>query len=424
MTVSIDAEILTEALRQAPGIIVITDRDMNIIYVNRVEHGHRREDVIGRRHGASLSPEQQRKIEVLFERARATGKPQHLDTFQDAPNGERRWYSTQITSYALGDATSHGMISILNDVTQQHEAEARVEELRRELVEASHRAGMAEIATGVLHNVGNVLNSVNVSSEAIMKELEGSRLHLLGRAVAMLEENEPRLVEFLTEDPKGQKLPTLLRRLGQELATERERLHNELSRLRRHVGLMRSIVEAQQSLAKLGDMIEPTRPDDLVHQTLTMFQLDLESRVIDLRLELEDLGVVMLDKQATLQVLANLIRNSIEALEVVERPRHLVIRLWADDQRLSFEVEDDGCGIHPEHLDKLFRHGFSTKASGHGFGLHTSAIAARTMNGSLEAYSDGLDRGARIRLTLPKILPLAEGGAPAPAEPTDPTSTS
>jgi len=420
MTASIDAEILTEALRQAPGIIMITDPELNIIYVNRIESGFRREDVIGRRQGHSLPPEQQRKIELLFERARASGRPQHLDTFQDPPDGRRRWYSTKITSYSLEDGAAQGMISILTDVTLQHEAEAHVEDLRRELVEASHRAGMAEIATGVLHNVGNVLNSVNVASESLAKQLDSSRLHLLGRAVAMLEENESRLVEFLTHDTKGQKLPTLLRRLGEELEVERERLRNELARLRKHIGLMRSIVEAQQSLAKLGDMVEPIRPDELVHQTLTMFQLDLESRVIELRLELEELGVVMLDKQATLQVLANLIRNSIEALEVVERPRHLVIRLWADEQRIHFDVEDDGCGIDQVHLDKLFRHGFSTKAHGHGFGLHTSAIAARTMNGTLEAYSAGLDRGARIRLTLPRILPVTEQSASA--HPPTPTS--
>jgi PAS domain S-box-containing protein len=405
MTSSIEAEILTEALRQAPGVIVVTDAEMNIIYVNRVQSGFKHEDVIGRRQGHSLPPEQQRKLEVLFERARATGNPQHLETFHDAPDGQRRWYSTQITSYALGEGAPHGMISIVTDVTLQHDAEARVEDLRQQLIEASHRAGMAEIATGVLHNVGNVLNSVNVSSEALVKELEGSRLHLLGRAVAMLVDNEARLAEFLTEDPKGRKLPALLGKLGEELEAEQRRLHAELTRLRTHIGLMRSIVAAQQSIAKLGDMVEPTKPGELVHQALTMFQLDLESRVIDLRLELEDFGTVMLDRQATLQVLANLIRNAIEALEVVERPRQLVIRLWADEQQLCFEVEDNGCGIRQEHLDKLFQHGFSTKRGGHGFGLHTSAVAARTMNGTLEAHSDGPDCGARARLTLPKISP-------------------
>jgi two-component system sensor kinase FixL len=399
----ITAEILHEALRQAPGVIMITDAEMNIIYVNRVEMGYKPEDVIGRRHGSFVSAEQRRKLELVFERARATGEAQHYETSLDAPDGERHYYSNQISAYET--EAGSGMITIFTEVTRHRAAEVRIEGLRQELLQASHRAGMAEIATGVLHNVGNVLNSVNVSAESLMKELESSRLHLLGRTTAMLEENEARLAEFLTEDPKGRKLPALLGKLGQELAAERERLHTELSRLRKHIGLMRSIVEAQQSLAKLGDMTEPVRPDELIHQTLTMFQLDIESRVIDLRLELADLGTVLLDKQATLQVLANLVRNAIEALEAVERSRRLVIRLHADDHKLYFDVEDNGSGIHQEHLEKLFQHGFSTKPNGHGFGLHTSAIAARTMNGTLEAHSDGPGEGARIRFTLPRIVP-------------------
>ena len=400
---SINAEILHEALLQAPGVIMITDEEMNIIYVNRITMGYKREDVIGSRHGSFVSPEQRRKLEHVFERARATGEPQHYETFLDAPDGERYYYSNQVSAYST-DA-GNGMISILTDVTRQRLAETRIEGLRHELMQASHRAGMAEIATGVLHNVGNVLNSVNVSAEALLKELESSRLHLLGRTVAMLEEHEARLAEFLTEDPKGRKLPALLSKLGQELEVEQQRLHGELSRLRRHLGLMRSIVEAQQSIAKLGDMTEPVRPDELVQQTLTMFQLDIESRVIDLQLELADVGSVVLDKQATLQVLANLIRNAIEALEVVERQRRLVIRLRTDEQKIYFDVEDNGVGIHPEHIERLFQHGFSTKQNGHGFGLHTSGIAARTMNGTLEVHSDGPDQGARIRLTLPRIVP-------------------
>ena len=400
----ITAELLHEALRQAPGTILITDAEMNIIYVNRIELGYKAEEVIGHRHGSFVPLEQRRKLELVFERARATGETQLYETFLDAPDGERHYFSNQISAYET-NAGGSGMISIFTEVTRQRAAETRIEGLRQELLQASHRAGMAEIATGVLHNVGNVLNSVNVSAEALMKELEGSRLHLLGRTVALLEDNQDRLAEFFTEDPKGRKLPALLGKLGHELEAEQARLHTELSRLRKHIGLMRSIVEAQQSIAKLGSMNELVQPDELVHQTLTMFQLDMESRLIELRLELAEVGGVLLDKQATLQVLANLIRNAIEALELVDGPRRLVIRLEADEQKVYFDVEDNGTGIHADHLDKLFQHGFSTKPNGHGFGLHTSAIAARTMNGTLEAHSDGPGRGARARLTLPRIVP-------------------
>jgi hypothetical protein len=334
---------------------------------------------------------------------RATGEPQSFDTFLDPPTGERQYYATQISSFETSDGSTKGMLAILTEVTSQRVAEIRVESLRHELLEASHRVGMAEVATGVLHNVGNVLNSVNVSAEAFGRELESSRLHLLGRTVAMVEDHEDRLAEFLTEDPKGRKLPALLGKLGRELELERRRLQAELSRLRDQLGFMRSILDTQQGLAKLESMAEAIQPAELIRQALSMFELDLETRVIELELELAEVGSVMLDKQAIMQILANLIRNAIEAVEAVEGRRRLVIRLHADDRRLYFDVEDNGSGIGPDALGKLFQHGFSTKPSGHGFGLHASAIAASTMNGTLEAHSDGPGRGARMRLTLPKI---------------------
>lgn len=405
MTSSIDAEILIEALRQAPCVIVVTDEEMRITYVNRVQGGFKLEDVIGSRHGSSLSPEQRRKIESMIERAHATGEHQHYETFHDAPDGKRRWYSSQITTYAVGDAGPRGTISILVDATREREAEVRVESLRRQLLEASHRAGMAEVAAGVLHNVSGVLTRADDCVEAFLGELRRSQVRQLRDAVVMLALDEPRLAALLTVDPAARELPARLGRIHRELEAEQQRLRDELGRLRTQIGLMRSIVAAQQSIAKLGEMIAPVHPEELVHLALSMFRLDLEGRVIEPRLELEDLGTVLLDRQATLQVLTNVIRNAIEALEAVERPRRLVIRLWADEQTLYFEVEDDGCGIRPEQIGALFQYGSTTKGEGRGFGLYTAAIAARTMNGTLEAHSDGPDRGARVRLTLPKVSP-------------------
>ena len=126
---------------------------------------------------------------------------------------------------------------------------------------------------------------------------------------------------------------------------------------------------------------------------------------VDLKVEtlLEDDGC-FLDRDQIKQVVLNLVMNAIEACDAGGGV-NVRLGLAEDPSNIIMLFEDNGCGISPEHLERLFQHGFSTKPNGHGFGLHTSAIAARTMNGSLEAHSDGLDRGARIRLTLPRILP-------------------
>ncbi|HWN67050.1 MAG TPA: ATP-binding protein, partial [Haliangium sp.] len=111
---------------------------------------------------------------------------------------------------------------------------------------------------------------------------------------------------------------------------------------------------------------------------------------------------ILIDRQATLQILVNLIRNAIEALVENDGPRRLEVKAHANGESVCFEVIDNGCGIPEENCVKIFHYGFTTKPRGHGFGLHTSAISAQAMGGSLQATSDGPGRGARFCLTLPK----------------------
>ncbi|MCX4240770.1 PAS domain-containing sensor histidine kinase [Paraliomyxa miuraensis] len=402
----VDVDLLHEALRQAPGYIIITDAQMRIIYVSRVAMGYKREDVLGRRHGEFVSAEQRRKLEQVFERARATGQAQHYETFLDAPDGQRYYYSNQISSYEVADGSGGGMISIMTDVTRQRAAEARAEALYQELREASHRAGMAEVATRVLHDVGHLLNGVYASSEALATELEGSRLHLLERTVAMLDEHEGGLAELITDEPRGRKLPVLLTALIRELRLERERMRAMSARIRQLVERMRSFIASQHRIARLGELAGPTEPRGLVRQALSLFELELEFRVIEIELTLDDVGKVVLDTKATLMVLECLIRNAIAALETSERRRVLSIRLRVEADAIHFDVQDNGRGLDPEELAGLFaRNEPSTARSGHGFGLHTSAIAAQTMNGTLSAHSEGLGHGACFRLSLPRISP-------------------
>jgi len=398
--------IVGTALAHVPGHVVITDADLKILYLNRPVPGHEAEPeaLVGTGYLDLLTAEQAQTVQAGLERAHETGRPQEHETVVEPPTGGRQWYSTQITWYETDDGAA-GMMCVLTEITPQKQAEQHAETLRKELIGATHRASMAEIATGVLHNVGNVLTSVNVSAETLIKELDRSRLHLLGRTVQMLDEHAGHLAAFIDRDPKGRRLPLLLSQLDQALTTEHQDLRREVGRLAEHVALMRSIVEAQQTIAKVGNTVEPALPRDLVEQTLSMFRLDFEARFVDLVTELPDIGKVVLDKQATLQVLSNLVRNAIEALEGVELPRRLVVRTAVEGDGIWFEVEDTGMGIAPQHAERLFDHGFSTKRNGHGFGLHASLIAARTMNGTLQAYSKGVGHGARFRLTLPRIMP-------------------
>jgi two-component system, LuxR family, sensor kinase FixL len=397
----LDSSVLQTLLEKAPAFITLLGPDRRLQYVNRVEHGFTQDDLIGQPFDAFLAPNQLRKYEAALDGARTTGEQQIYELWVDTPDGHRTWTYNVLSALRDPQGELSGYISISTEITAQKQTEERLKKTQADLVDASHRAGMAEVATGVLHNIGNVLNSVNVSASTLLEQVELSHTGLLERAVKLMEEQGERLPEFIASDPKGQKLPLLLSRVTEQLSTERDAMRAELQRLMEHINIIRSTIDAQQSVAKSGDVLAPVTLDELVERTLSMFRIELERTSIELERETEELPPVLLDKQGAVQILVNLVRNAVEALDGVEHPR-LAVKARADGDTLVFEIEDNGCGVAAENLTRIFRHGFTTKQSGHGFGLHASAIAAQAMGGSLSVISEGSGRGARFCLTLPR----------------------
>lgn len=419
-----DTTTLHALLQHAPGFIAFTDRDMQIIYVNRTAHGYRLEDTIGQNVLDFLAEEQRVKVSQAYERVRDTGEEQLVESFLDTPDAGRRWMATRVSPLRDQDGDIHGFVNIATDVTRQKEAQTELDATRKELLETSHRAAMAEVATGVLHNVGNVLNSVNVSAAAAIHQLEQSRIHLLAKAVDMLNEHAHDLAGFLTEDEKGKHFPRLLTRLAAELEAEHGRLHADLSRLNEQTDLMRSTVEAQQNLAKDEGLLERVSPRVIIERVLSMFQIDLDNRAIEVQVEATD-DEVCIDRPSTMQILANLIRNAIESMDaagpaVAPQPssasdstsaKHRVrasSRIEGD--RVHFDIADTGAGIDAEVRCRIFDRGFTTKTNGHGFGLHASSISAEAMNGTLTVVSAPGERGACFRLSLPRQAVTATSG--------------
>jgi Na+/proline symporter/signal transduction histidine kinase len=271
----------------------------------------------------------------------------------------------------------------------------------RELVNTAHRAGKAEVASSVLHNVGNVLNSVLVSTEIGLDMVERSRVVSLPRAMDLIAEHENDLDHFMTEDPKGRHLPGYLRALGQHLVGERRDLLKELQSLHRNIEHIKSIVRLQQDHAGVTSFIELVSPSDLVEDAIHI-NADLLARVgIRLVREYEKLPQLRLQRHKILQVLVNLVDNAGHALKLAIDPR-LTLRVdTVPGNGLRFEVADNGVGIAPETMASLFRHGFTTKKDGHGFGLHGGALIAREIGGTLTVRSDGPGCGATFILEVP-----------------------
>ena len=297
------------------------------------------------------------------------------------------------------DGKQKGIIASFTDVTE-------LEQKNRALVEASRLAGMAEVATDVLHNVGNVLNSVNVSAASINESLSGSQLDNVRKVAEMLSEHINDIGTYLTKDSRGRHIPNYLIKTVEKLLSDQVNLMEKVRAIRTNIDHIKEIISMQQSHARtVGFQIESSLVE-VVEDAIKINQTTLEGYKISLVKEFGDVGIVTIDKPRILQIVINLIRNSSESLAASDqKDRQLTVRCYKHEENLlRIEVLDNGIGILSENLTKIFQHGFTTKEKGHGFGLHSSALAAHEMGGSLSVHSEGLGHGATFILEFPLKL--------------------
>ena len=336
----------------------------------------------------------------------STGKSIESEESQEQPDGQTRYFHIVKLPVLAADGKIVGSQGVFFDITQRKQAEAELKKVHRELLDASRRAGMAEVATGVLHNVGNVLNSVNVSASVIAAQLKQSKMPYLALATGLLKEHASDLGNFVTIDPKGKQLPGYFISLSEKLVEEQKTLLSEATSLQKNIEHIKDIVATQQSYAKGAGMTERVKVEEMVQDALRMNEASLlrhEVRVI--KQYPDELPEIIVDRHKVIQILVNLIRNAKFACEdAAFEDRKVVIGITLDTEWVKIFVQDNGVGIPPENLTRIFNHGFTTRKNGHGFGLHSGALAAKQMRGTLMAQSDGPGKGARFTLQLPLHL--------------------
>ena len=277
------------------------------------------------------------------------------------------------------------------------------------MLETSRQAGMAEVATNVLHNVGNVLNSVNVSASLVADTAKKSKIPYLAKVAALFGEHAADLGVFITTDPKGRQLPGYLSQLAEQLSKEQQNTIQELQLLRQNIEHIKDIVAMQQSYAKISGVTEIIQVVNLVEDALTMNAGTLARHDVELIREYTDTPPVAVEKHKVLQILVNLIRNAKHACDDSGRKnKQIRLKIAKTDGGVQIAVSDNGIGIPPENLARIFNHGFTTRKGGHGFGLHSGALAAREIGGSLTVHSAGAGQGATFTLNLPLQPPKAE----------------
>jgi len=357
--------------------------------------GKRDSDFFGEEHAREAFEDEQKIIQ--------TGEPIISKMEKEIwPDGRVTWALSSKMPFRDVQGQIVGTFGISKDITAIKEAEEKLNRVHGQLVDASRQAGMAEVATSVLHNVGNVLNSVNVSSSLIAEKMRGSKISNINRAVALIQAHESNLNDFFANDPKGRQLPGYLSNLATHLAQEHEDILREVGSLASNIMHIKEIVAMQQSYAKTSGMVESLKVVDLVEDAIRMNNGAMTRHQVKVVRDFAEVPLILTEKHKVLQILVNLIRNAKYACDDSGRnDKQIMLRVANGNGRIKISVIDNGIGIPEENLTRIFGHGFTTRKEGHGFGLHSGALAAKELGGSLGAFSEGPGRGAAFTLELP-----------------------
>ena len=295
------------------------------------------------------------------------------------------------------------MMNMLNDIANQIGIFIGREYAQKRVTSLSRLAGMAEVASSVLHNVGNALNSINTSVEMLGEKIKLSKMEILKSLTELLQQHKKDFATFLTKDTKGKHVPELISELSKTWEKDKKYFLEEINALRKNVNHVKNIITTQQSLSTTLGLREEVSIGELLEDGLTLNKSLYERSNIQVLYDFSPIQKAILDRAKLLQIIVNLIKNSIDALEESEiEPKQLLLKLQEkDDKHFMIQVGDNGVGVLRENLTKIFSHGFTTKNDGHGFGLHASALFAQEMGGKLFAESKGIGKGATFTLILP-----------------------
>jgi signal transduction histidine kinase/ligand-binding sensor domain-containing protein len=288
------------------------------------------------------------------------------------------------------------------EIERRARMERDIEATHQKLLAVSRQAGMAEIATGVLHNVGNVLNSVNVSADLVANRVRDGQAVKIQKLAALFNQHSADLPQFLAGDSRGRMVPAYLDALAEAAAGEQKVVIAELTDLQKNIDHIRDIVATQQAYATTAGVTETVRLTDPIEDALRVNAAALMRHHVEAVRDYQANPEITTDRHKVVQILVNLIINAKQACNASARTdKRITLRTTGDGRFVRIAVADNGIGIPQENLARIFAHGFTTRKNGHGFGLHNSALAAKEIGGALSVQSAGPGLGATFVLELP-----------------------
>jgi PAS domain S-box-containing protein len=413
-----ERRILRTLIDSLPDLIFVKDAESRFLLLNlacaRQLGADRPEDALGKTDADFVAAElarQYRADEIaLMESGQSVNQEERT---QHRETGDLGWSHT--IKVLLKDEAGNvvGLVGVARDISPKKRADEKLEALHKQMLALARQAGMAETATSVLHNVGNVLNSVNVSATMLRDGIQKSKIASLAKLTALLNEHTADLGQFLTTDPRGQQVPDYLHQLTDRLAAEQAGWIKEVETLYLNIEHINKIIALQQTYAGVAGIVETVSLAELVDDALRIHEQAYVRHVVRVVRDYTPVQSISVDKHKVLQIVVNLLHNAKYACDAGARSDKVVtVRIGpAGPDRVRIEVADNGVGIDPEYLTRIFALGYTTRKGGHGFGLHSGAIAAKEMGGVLTAHSAGPGQGASFVLELPLHPPAAHSAA-------------
>ena len=386
---------------KAKNFITMSKELYRIYGLNPTEPAQSIEGFMERIHEAN-----RKTIKKLMEKAFSQGVEYEYEFQMKHSDGKYRWYRVVGRPISLEKPITT-LTGIVLDITKRKVAAEQIADLHSQLVTAARLAGMADIASSTLHNVGNVLNSANVSVEFLKERSFRSDIREIENIRDLLKTNLSRLPEYLQTDPRGKFVPEYLIELLKDIKNNYEIFFTELENLSKSLSHIKDIILTQSDMSRVSGVNEKVFMPEILDAALEMTSTNFNKYDIHIRKNYQESSFVFIDKVKVLQILVNLIRNAKEAF--METPynndKKIEVLLIKDpsEKSIIIKIKDNGIGISKENLNKIFSLGFTTKAEGHGLGLHMSAISAQELGGALSVESKGEANGATFTLTLPRV---------------------
>jgi PAS domain S-box-containing protein len=355
----------------------------------------------------SIHPDYREKLQQCIKHTIATGEKYELEMQIQSQDGTYRWQYAVGAPFKDGKPPFNQLSGIAMDITKRKEAEQKLQDLNTQIIASAREVGMADVAVSILHNVGNVLNSVNVSSNILVENLGKSHFDKYFEVCKILREHLDELNTYLVFDEKGKLIPHYLIALADSMQENYKSSCSEVANINEKIQHIREIVMAQQSLSRVNGIFEKIRISDIVKSTLMMVGNQLADKNIAIIEDYHEVPDLYLDRAKVVQILVNLVTNAKDALiedTTSKTNKNVTITTKLSDKdsnKVLIMIKDNGIGIARDNMQKLFAYGFSTKLHGHGIGLHSCALTAIELGGKLTVDSDGIGQGATFTLELP-----------------------